>query len=103
MDKKIYFAKLPVTIICFDPKFYHISKNILIYTDLTDILSYFKRNFDKYRRYDEFPSIMHFHYVSSKSSIIIFHYMSTYIKHRNLKLVNKDLGGSNYKGGSSVM
>lgn len=41
--------------ICFDPKFYHISKNILIYTDLTDILSYFKRNFDKYRRYDEFP------------------------------------------------
>lgn len=38
-----------------------------------------------------FPSIMHFHYVSSKSSIIIFHYMSTYIKHRNLKLVNKDL------------
>lgn len=55
MDKKIYFAKLPVTIICFDPKFYHISKNILIYTDLTDILSYFKRNFDKYRRYDELP------------------------------------------------
>lgn len=51
----------------------------------------------------KFPSIMHFHYVSSKSSIIIFHYMSTYIKHRNLKLVNKDLGGSNYKGGSSVM
>lgn len=99
MDKKIYFAKLPVTIICFDPKFYHISKNILIYTDLTDILSYFKRNFDMMN----FPSIMHFHYVSSKSSIIIFHYMSTYIKHRNLKLVNKDLGGSNYKGGSSVM
>lgn len=97
MDKKIYFAKLPVTIICFDPKFYHISKNILIYTDLTDILSYFKRNMMN------FPSIMHFHYVSSKSSIIIFHYMSTYIKHRNLKLVNKDLGGSNYKGGSSVM
>lgn len=101
MDKKIYFAKLPVTIICFDPKFYHISKNILIYTDLTDILSYFKiiNTGDMMN----FPIIMHFHYVSSKSSIIIFHYMSTYIKHRNLKLVNKDLGGSNYKGGSSVM
>lgn len=37
-----------------------------------------------------FPSIMHFHYVSSKSSIIIFHYMSTYIKHRNLKLVIRE-------------
>lgn len=103
MDKKIYFAKLPVTIICFDPKFYHISKNILIYTDLTDILSYFKRNLINTGDMMNFPSIMHFHYVSSKSSIIIFHYMSTYIKHRNLKLVNKDLGGSNYKGGSSVM
>lgn len=87
MDKKIYFAKLPVTIICFDPIFYHISKEILINTG--DMMN--------------FPSIMHFHYVSSKSSIIIFHYMSTYIKHRNLKLVNKDLGGSNYKRGSSVM
>lgn len=33
----------------------HIKKYFDIYTDLTDILSYFKRNFDKYRRYDEFP------------------------------------------------
>lgn len=54
MDKKIYFVKLLIIIICFDSKFYYILKNILIYIDLIDILLYFKRNFDKYRRYDEF-------------------------------------------------
>lgn len=51
----------------------------------------------------KFLSIMYFYYVSSKLLIIIFYYMFIYIKYRNLKLVNKDLGGSNYKGGSFVM
>lgn len=67
--------------------FYYILKEILI--NIGDMMN--------------FLSIMYFYYVSSKLLIIIFYYMFIYIKYRNLKLVNKDLGGSNYKGGSFVM